>query len=65
MVDFSVSINLQCYALLLLVVVSAYYLCKASLAQDTLDLESVQDVVTWLHCEITIGIIHSSCALLE
>ncbi len=65
MVDFSVSVNLQRYALLLLVVVSAHYLGKASLAQYTLDLESVQNVVAWLHCEITIGIIHSSCALLE
>lgn len=49
-VDFSVSVNLQCHALLLLVVVSTHYLGKASLAQDTLDLESVQNVVTWLHC---------------
>ena len=65
MVDFSVSVDFQCYVLLILVIVSAHYLGKASLAQDTLDFESVQDVVTWLHYEITIGIIHSPWALLE
>ena len=65
MVDFGVSVYLQRHALLLLVVIGTHNLSKAPLAQDTLDFEPVQDVVTWLHRKVTFGIIYSSCALLE